>query len=239
MKSFRKERTGSSPSSLTCSTARREGVVRIVGGIWRRTPLAVADLAGLRPTPERVRETVFDWIGHLLGTLEGSSVLDLFAGSGALGLEALSRGAASLDAVERDRRQAAAIEGVVKKLGAAAEVHVSDAFVYLEHGPDRTWDLIFIDPPFALDLQERAVRAALGKLAPDGVLYVERPGGETGEEVLSELGLVRLRAGSAGAVSFELLARRTSPLAALAREPKPAKRRGKQKERKNTKEAEE
>ena len=84
--------------------------MRIVGGRWRRTPLAVADRNGLRPTPERVRETVFDWLGHLLGSFSGKSVLDLFAGSGALGFEALSRGMKAADFVERDSRQAALLK---------------------------------------------------------------------------------------------------------------------------------
>lgn len=90
--------------------------MRIVGGRWRRTPLAVADRNGLRPTPERVRETVFDWLGHLLGSFSGKSALDLFAGSGALGFEALSRGMKAADFVERDSRQAALLKHAAAKL---------------------------------------------------------------------------------------------------------------------------
>ena len=177
MKSPKKERGRSSAVSLTTSSGRRAGEVRIVGGRWRRTPLVVTDREGLRPTPERVRETVFDWLGHLLGSYAGRRALDLFAGSGALGLEALSRGFAVLDLVERDRAQAAGIRAALERLGAleAAALHVEDAFAFLARSP-LLWDVIFIDPPFALGLQDDAVARALERLAPDGILYVERSG---------------------------------------------------------------
>ena len=199
--------------------------MRIVGGRWRRTPLVVTDREGLRPTPERVRETVFDWLGHLLGSYAGRRALDLFAGSGALGLEALSRGFAALDLVERDRAQAAGIRTAIERLGAGGEaaLHVEDAFAFLARSP-HLWDVIFIDPPFALGLQDSAAERALERLAPDGVLYVERPGELTDDALLVRLGLVRLRAASAGQVSCELLARADGALAPLAKVDKKMKK---------------
>ncbi|WP_297608136.1 RsmD family RNA methyltransferase [uncultured Sutterella sp.] len=199
--------------------------MRLVGGLWRRTPLAVADLGGLRPTPERVRETVFDWLRHLFGTFEGRSALDLFAGSGALGLEALSRGMAVLDAVELDRVQARNILQTVERLSAEenVRVHREDAFGFLGRTTE-SYDVIFIDPPFALNLQDEAIRRALPRLKNEGILYVERAGLRTAEALLDELGLVRLRSTSAGQVDCELLARKESLMAGLAREEKPSKK---------------
>ena len=225
MKSPKKERGRSSAVSLTTSPGRRAGEVRIVGGRWRRTPLVVTDREGLRPTPGRVRETVFDWLGHLLGSFAGRRVLDLFAGSGALGLEALSRGFAALDLVERDRGQAAGIRAAIERLGAREEaaLHVEDAFAFLARSP-LLWDVIFIDPPFALGLQDEALTRALERLAPDGILYVERAGGLTDEALLGRLGLVRLRATAAGQVSCELLARADGALAPLAKVDKTVKK---------------
>ena len=190
-----------------------------MGGRWRRTPLAVGDLSGLRPTPERIRETVYDWLGHLFGSFEGRRALDLFAGSGALGLEGVSRGMAHADLVELDRRQAARLNESVSRLGAAeaVSVHACDGIAFLDRAGG-AYDLILIDPPFALGLQDKALERVLGRLAPDGVVYVERSGERTSDELLARLGLVRLRAGSAGQVCCELLARAKSALAPLARE---------------------
>ena len=160
-----------------------------MGGIWRRTPLAVADLGGLRPTPERVRETVFDWLSHLFGTFEGRAALDLFAGSGALGLEAVSRGMAELDAVERDKLQARNILQTVSKLSAGdvVRVHGEDAFGFLSRTTE-SYDVIFIDPPFALNLQDEAIRKALPRLKAEGILYVERTGARTARSAQKHFG---------------------------------------------------
>lgn len=224
MKSPKKERGRSNSVSLTTSPRARAGEVRLAGGIWRRTPLAVADLRGLRPTPERIRETVFDWLRHLFGAFEERAALDLFAGSGALGLEAVSRGMKSLDAVELDKVQAGNISRTVAKLGAEAAVRVSaeDAFSFLNRTKE-AYDVIFIDPPFALGLQDEAVRRALAALKPEGILYVERSGEKTADALLNELGLVRVRGASAGQVDCELLARKGSLMAGLAREEKTSK----------------
>ena len=130
----------------------RSGVVRIVGGHWRGTRLPVGDAPGLRPSADRVRETLFNW---LMPALPGARTLDLFAGSGALGLESLSRGAASATLVERDAGLVRAIRDVTSRLegGEAAEVVQADAIAWLARaaGEGRRYDIAFVDPPFAGD----------------------------------------------------------------------------------------
>jgi 16S rRNA (guanine966-N2)-methyltransferase len=148
--------------------------VRIIGGLWKGRKLRFPDVPGLRPTLGRVRETLFNWLGT---GIRGARCLDLFAGSGALGFEALSRGAASVTFVERNRKAAAALRANIETLGAdSAEVVARSAETYLAAARDRKWDVVFFDPPFsddrALALLE-AVRASL--LAPEGLIYVERP----------------------------------------------------------------
>lgn len=184
------------------------GIVRIVGGRFKRTPLAVGDREGLRPTPDRVRETVFDWLMHFFGgTLEGLRALDMFAGSGAMGLEAVSRGAAAADVVEMNRRGADAIRETVKKLKAhEVSVYAEDVFVFLAQTA-RTYDLVFIDPPFAAELQAKALRAVKARLASGAYVYVESPE-EFSEDLLTAEGFHSVRRGKAGAV-FYLLAQMT------------------------------
>ena len=152
--------------------------MRIVGGRWRGTRLPVPDLDGLRPTSDRVRETLFNWLMPRLG---GARVLDLFAGSGALGLEAVSRGAARATLVERDAGLARQLRESVAKLGAQAQVEVvqGDALHWLAQRPSGLADIVFIDPPFADGLWD-SVLAGLGPhLAADAWLYLESPAGQT------------------------------------------------------------
>jgi len=152
-----------------------EGQVRIIGGRWRNSRLAVPDLPGLRPTSDRVRETLFNW---LIPKLPGARVLDLFAGSGALGLEAVSRGAASACLVERDPVLAARLREQVDRLGAAGQVEVvqDDALRWLARAPTLPpFDLAFVDPPFAGSLWNQAFAALPPHLAGDAWLYVESP----------------------------------------------------------------
>jgi len=133
--------------------------VRIVGGTFRGRQLAVPEGAELRPTPDRVRETLFNWLGQ---RLDGARCLDLYAGSGALGFEAASRGAARVVLVERDRRALAALRRAREALGAeAAEVVAGDAQAYLAGGGER-FDVVFLDPPF----RQNADAALLGRLVP-------------------------------------------------------------------------
>ena len=152
------------------------GRVRIIGGSLRNSRLDVPDLPGLRPTPERVRETLFNW---LVPAIHGARCLDLCAGTGALGIEALSRGAAGVQFVERDARAAQALRANLVRLKAdAGQVAVLDAGLFLQ-GMAQPYDLVFLDPPFALDLWPALARQLEqgGWLAAQGWVYVESPRG--------------------------------------------------------------
>ena len=154
---------------------RPNGRVRIVGGSLRNSRLEVANALSLRPTPERVRETLFNWLAPVIA---GARCLDLFAGSGALGIEALSRGAASALLVERDPRVAASLRASLQRLRLdTAELRVTDAQDLLAAPPAAPFDLVFLDPPFAAGLWT-PVAAALesgGWLAPQAWIYLENP----------------------------------------------------------------
>jgi 16S rRNA (guanine966-N2)-methyltransferase len=131
------------------------GRLRIVAGKWRSRLLPIADVPGLRPTSERIRETLFNW---LAATIEGSRCLDLYAGSGALGLEALSRGASEVVFVENSSDAVAVLEESIAALDAAgARVVAIDALRYLR-GDAEPFDIVFLDPPFAADLLEDLCR---------------------------------------------------------------------------------
>ncbi|WP_052107799.1 16S rRNA (guanine(966)-N(2))-methyltransferase RsmD [Aerolutibacter daejeonensis] len=162
------------PSAPRPPAAGTPGRVRLIGGKWRGTRLDVPDAPGLRPTSDRVRETLFNW---LMPVLPGARVLDLFAGSGALGLEALSRGAASAVLVERDRGLATALTRTLSRLegGEAAEVVNADALAWLATGGGEHFDLAFLDPPFAAGLWELVVPRLVNRLSPSAWLYVESP----------------------------------------------------------------
>jgi 16S rRNA (guanine966-N2)-methyltransferase len=145
--------------------------VRIIGGEWKRTPLPVTAVDGLRPTPDRVRETLFNWLGQ---TLDGLRCLDLFAGTGALGFEAASRGAARVVLVERHPRAATQLRAIKDKLGAAAvEIAEADAIRFAANLPPASFDVVFLDPPFDSGLLGNALRLTMPLVAPGGVLYVE------------------------------------------------------------------
>ncbi len=155
------------------ASTRAPGVVRIIGGDWRGTRLPVADRDGLRPTADRVRETLFNWLQPVL---PGARVLDLFAGTGALGLEAVSRGAREAVLVERDPQLAEGLRQLAAKLpgGGRVQVVCADALVWLRTAPGG-FDLAFLDPPFAGDLWEPALAALDGQLLENAWLYVESP----------------------------------------------------------------
>ncbi|HET7126370.1 MAG TPA: 16S rRNA (guanine(966)-N(2))-methyltransferase RsmD [Lysobacter sp.] len=150
------------------------GSVRIIGGRWRGTRLPVADVAGLRPTSDRVRETLFNWLASVL---PGARVLDLFAGSGALGLEALSRGAREALLVERDAKLAESLRQTIARLNAQdqAQVVVADALALLRAPLHGRFDIVFLDPPFAADLWPAAFAALPPWLADEARVYVESP----------------------------------------------------------------
>lgn len=176
--------------------------VRIIAGKWRSRIVKFPAAAQLRPTPDRVRETLFNWLGQ---RLDGLACLDLFAGSGALGFEALSRGAARVVMVERDRAVAAALRESARSL-AASEVQIveGDALGYLRTGTER-FDVAFVDPPYASDLAARALEALPARLNPGARVYVESatpPAAEAPWRVLRDD-----RAGAVRYALFEL----TSP----------------------------
>jgi len=178
--------------------------VRIIGGTLRRSKLPVADVPGLRPTPDRVRETLFNWLGQ---DLDGWRCIDAFAGSGALGFEAASRGAASVLLIERDPQLAKSLRASQERLHAqAVRVEVADAIAWLRRAPPASVELVFVDPPFDQDLFAPAVAAAAPVVVPGGFVYLEadRPFDDV---ALAPLGLRVHRHGRAGAVHFHLLTR--------------------------------
>lgn len=154
-------------------TRRVTGSVRIIGGHWRGSKLPVADVADLRPTSDRVRETLFNW---LQPHLAGARVLDLFAGTGALGFEGASRGAAQVVLVERDSTLAASLQATATRLKAQnVEVICEDVLRWLARGTARHFDIVFLDPPFAGNLWKPALDALMPMLAGDAWIYVESP----------------------------------------------------------------
>jgi 16S rRNA (guanine(966)-N(2))-methyltransferase RsmD len=145
--------------------------VRIIGGEWRSRLIEFPDEAGIRPTPDRVRETLFNWLGQ---DLTGKRCLDLFAGSGALGFEALSRGASEVVMVEHSRPVARALRENAARLGARGfRLVVSDALHFLADPAAGRFDVIFVDPPYASGLVAKVLPLLQGVLAPGGVVYVE------------------------------------------------------------------
>lgn len=178
--------------------------VRIIGGQWKRTKLPVSDKPGLRPTPDRVRETLFNWLGQ---DLTGWRCLDAFAGTGALGLEAASRGAADVLLVEQDPQLVAQLRALQAKLHATAvKVERANGLTVLARLPAGGLDLVFLDPPFDANLYEKALAASRAALAADGLVYLEAPSAWT-DAMLAAYGLVVLRHVKAGAVHAHLLRR--------------------------------
>jgi 16S rRNA (guanine(966)-N(2))-methyltransferase RsmD len=179
--------------------------VRIIGGRWKRTPLPVPDRPGLRPTGDRVRGTLFNWLTHLLGDFGPVRGLDLFAGSGALGLELASRGAQAVTLVERDPGLARQVAATAARLGGAGiEVICAEALAWAARQPAGSYGLVFLDPPFAQDLQAAALAAARRLVAPDGLVYLEGPEPLT-PEAAAAVGYEIVRAARAGRVAFHLL----------------------------------
>lgn len=178
--------------------------VRIVGGEWRRRVLRFPDAEGLRPTPDRVRETLFNWLGQ---DLDGLLCLDLFAGSGALGFEAASHGAAKVLMVECAPKVLAALEANVKMLGAGGRVEIirSDA-VKFARSTSLRFDVLFLDPPYRQGWIDRLAPLLPGLLTADAVIYAEA------EHSLDACGEWRtVRRGKAGQVFYHLM-RRGEPI---------------------------
>ena len=192
-------------AKVAAKVASGAGEVRIIGGQWKRTRLPVAQRPGLRPTPDRVRETLFNWLGQ---DLSGWHCLDAFAGTGALGLEAASRGAASVLLVEQDAGLVAQLHQHQQRLQAnTVRVQRGDALAALRQVAGQGLDLVLLDPPFdATALFVPAVQAAAAALAPQGFIYLEAPSAWT-QEQLAPLGLALHRHLRAGAVHAHLLQR--------------------------------
>jgi len=179
----------------------KPGSVRIIGGQWRGRRLPIAANSALRPTPDRVRETLFNWLAPVL---PGRRCLDLYAGTGVLGLEALSRGAAECCFVERDAGTAAALRAAMAKLGAHGELVIAEVSRWLEHPHRPGWQLVFVDPPYAeADLAALCAALASGWLAPAALIYLEMPRGAALPELPSGWKVWREKV--AGELRFMLL----------------------------------
>ena len=176
--------------------------VRIIGGQWRRRLLRFPDSIGLRPTPDRVRETLFNWLGQ---DLTGHHCLDLFAGSGALGLEALSRGALSVTLVEQSRDVVASLRSNAEMLTMSSPrliIHCGDALEFLSRRGQSTeprFDIVFLDPPFAAGWIEQVMPLLAGVLNAQARVYVE-----TQNVAALGDGWEIARAGRAGVVHYAL-----------------------------------
>ncbi|WP_028669171.1 16S rRNA (guanine(966)-N(2))-methyltransferase RsmD [Saccharospirillum impatiens] len=162
------------PRTVRKGPARGAGSLRIIGGQYRGRRLDIADLEGLRPTGDRQRETLFNWLQI---QTPGARVLDAFAGTGALGLEAASRGAQQVWLLEKQPRAVSSLKAAVATLGCTATVVQCDALVWLARAEADPFDLVFLDPPFAAVLWEEALAALIAhqRLADRAVVYLECP----------------------------------------------------------------
>jgi len=179
------------------------GEIRIIGGLYKRSKLPVPSKPGLRPTPDRVRETLFNWLGQ---DLTGWRCMDVFAGTGALGFEAASRGAADVLLCEQDPALALQLKAVQDRLKAdMCRIERGDGLSALKRVAPGSLQLVLLDPPFESTLFESALQAAARAIGPTGLVYLEAPKAWSDEE-LQPLGLRVHRSGKAGAVNFHLLA---------------------------------
>jgi 16S rRNA (guanine966-N2)-methyltransferase len=178
--------------------------VRIIGGRWKRSKLPVADAAGLRPTPDRVRETLFNWLGQ---DLAGWRCLDAFAGSGALGFEAASRGADEVVLLERDRHLAKSLAQTAERLKATTvRIECAEALAWMARSAPARFEVVFVDPPFDSALAEPALAAAARLVVADGFVYAELPRA-LDADALAASGLQVDRQGRAASVHYQLLRR--------------------------------
>lgn len=200
------------PAKVPVHGPQHSNQVRIIGGLWKRTPLPVLTAQGLRPTPDRVRETVFNWINHLRdGNWASAQVLDLFAGSGALGFEAASRGAQAVTMVDSAVPVVRQLDDIKAKLKADnVQIMRGDALSVAQSAGARgqQYDLIFLDPPYQQEFLERALPLCGRLLKQDGLIYAESglalewPEGEAPDWMA---GWEVIRADKAGMVFYHLL----------------------------------
>jgi 16S rRNA (guanine966-N2)-methyltransferase len=180
----------------------KKHTIRIVGGQYRRTPIPVIEAAGLRPTPDRVRETLYNWLYHLWnGDFSQKCVLDLFAGTGALGFEAASRGACHVHLVENNGTALAALHSLQARLH-ADQIHIErgDAQTVIRRLKPRSFDLILLDPPFGQGRLAPLWTPLADLLTPAGLLYIE-----SGEKITPPQEFQIIRHGRAGQVHYHLL----------------------------------
>ena len=192
------------------------GEIRIIGGQYRRTKLTVPNHPGLRPTPDRVRETLFNWLGQ---DLTGWRCADVFAGTGVLGFEAASRGAADVLLCEQEPGLVVQLKAVQARLKASmVRIERGDGLSALKRLDAGSMQLVLIDPPFDSNVFEAALKAAAQAISPTGLVYLEAPRAWHDEELLP-LGLSLHRSAKAGAVHFHLLAKSDRPQELLPADP--------------------
>jgi 16S rRNA (guanine(966)-N(2))-methyltransferase RsmD len=178
--------------------------VRIIGGQWKRSKIKVIDRPGLRPTPDRVRETLFNWLGQ---DLTDWRCVDAFAGTGALGFEAASRGAQSVLMLEQDAQLVSLLSQTRERLKAqTVQVQKGDAMMALQRLAPSSLDVVFLDPPFEGSLFENALKAVAKAVVPGGWVYLEAPIHWT-DEAIQACGLQAQKHMKAGAVHAHLLQR--------------------------------
>ena len=196
--------------SVLSRRGRGSGRLRIIGGEWKRRLLPVVEADGLRPTPDRVRETLFNWLTHAFGGDFGHlCVLDMFAGTGALGIEAASRGAAEVTLLEKNAEVASTLRAARADLGAMhIEIREGDAIAIARELQlaEKQFDLVFVDPPFAQQWIDTALPLAVELAKPHGYIYVESERPLAGPTVAT-LDLEMYRADKAGEVFYHLLRR--------------------------------
>ncbi|MDB5840314.1 MAG: rsmD [Herminiimonas sp.] len=205
---------GNKPKPSSRTAAPRQ--VRIIGGQWKRTPLGVPDAQGLRPTPDRVRETVFNWLNHLIdGQWDDIVCLDLFAGTGALGFEAASRGAGQVTMVEASAAAVRQLEASKEKLH-AGQVRIlhGDALTTAQRLAARgseagnRFNLVFLDPPYHQDWLPKVLSVCEHLLTDNGMVYAESEQAFDNNLLPAWLeGWEVVRADKAGMVNFHLLKR--------------------------------
>lgn len=191
----------------------RPQTIRIIGGQWKRSTLNVRAADGLRPTPDRVRETLFNWLQHIFhGNWHNLSCLDLFAGSGALGLEAASRGAAAITLVETSMVAITELHAACEKLNAQqVSVLQQDALLAAQRwalDPTTRFDLIFLDPPYGQNWLAQLLPLCATLLAPGGVLYAEAEMSLANSALLENSAWQIIRSTRAGQVFAHLLQHR-------------------------------
>ena len=201
---MRKNQSPSKPANAALVKGSPTHELRIIGGQWKRSKIKVIDKPELRPTPDRVRETLFNWLGQ---DLTGWKCVDAFAGTGALGFEAASRGAQSVQMFEQDAQLVSLLLETQKRLAAnTVQVQKGDAMMALQRIAPGSLDVVFLDPPFEAVFFEKALQAAANAVAPEGWVYLEAPL-KWLDEAVQACGLLSVKYMKAGAVHAHLLQR--------------------------------